>query len=208
MRKIKLLPHNQEIVNKIEQAMVNGIRKIFFTEAPALGKSFVFMYLVNKYFKDKKVLYICPTYHIWKNMKSYKEFEKIKDCVNMCCYADFNFIKKSHYDYDVYFIDEAHHLFSDVQGSNIVSISNSLIEKNKDTYVFGMTATPYVKNKMVGNEFFDISIEGKNLLEAIEEKLLPPIHFAAALDDVASIETMPRTDGRIMAMMLSPKKDK
>ena len=34
------------------------------------------------------------------------------------------------------------------------------------------------------------------------------LRFAAALDDVASIETMPRTDGRIMAMMLSPKKDK
>lgn len=34
------------------------------------------------------------------------------------------------------------------------------------------------------------------------------LRFAAALDDVASIETVPRTDGRIMAMMLSPKKDK
>jgi superfamily II DNA or RNA helicase len=184
MKEIILLNHNQQIVDEIEKAMSEGIRKIFFTEATGLGKSFVFMYLINKYFKDKKVLYICPTYHIWKNMNSYKEFKYIRDCVDMCCYADFNSIKDHHFDYDVYFIDEAHHLFSDIRGNNIVSVSDSLIEKNKNAYVFAMTATPYFKNKMVGDEFFDITIEGKNIVEAIEEKLLQPINYAIAIDDV------------------------
>ena len=184
MRRIKLLPHNQEIVNKIEQAMISGIRKIFYTEATGLGKSFVFMYLVNKYFKDKKVLYICPKYHIWKHINACKEFGLISHCVDMCCYADFNEIKDRHFDYDVYFIDEAHHLFSDIQGKNIINITNSLIKKNKDAYVFGMTATPYYEDKMVGEEFFDVSVKGRNLIEAIEEKLLQPIEYAIAIDDI------------------------
>jgi len=184
MKEIKLFEHNQIIVNEIEKAMNEGMRKIFFTEATGLGKSFVFMYLINKHFKNKRVLYICPTYHIWKNMNMYKEFSNIKHCVDVCCYADFNEIKAHHYDYDVYFIDEAHHLFSDVQGKNIVSITNHTIKKNKNAYIFGMTATPYFEGKMVGDAFFDVSIVGKNILEAIEEKLLQPINYAIAIDDV------------------------
>jgi len=184
MKEIKLLPHNQIMVDDIECVMAEGIRKIFFSEACSLGKTFIFMYLVNKYFKDKKVLYICPTYYIWKQVKSNEEFKNIEHCVDMCCYAAFNNIKEHHFEYDVYFIDEAHHLFSDIQGSNIASVINTLIENNKDAYAFGMTATPYHENKMVGNAFFDVSIMGKDIFQAVKEKLLQPITYAIAIDDV------------------------
>ena len=185
MKEIKLLDHNKTIVDEIEEAMNNGIRKIFFTEATGLGKAFVFMYLVNKYFKDKKVLYICYRRQIWEHIIAQKEFSNIKHCVDMSCNADFNKIKDKHYNYDVYFIDEAHHSFSPVQGRNMMTVANSILKMNKDAYVFGATATPNNKGRLVGDAFYDITINGMDISEAIEEKVLAPITYAIAVDDVS-----------------------
>jgi hypothetical protein len=181
MDKIKLLPHNQEMVYRIEQAMMCGNRKIFYTEATGLGKSYIFMYLVNKYFKDKKVLYICPKNHIWYNMQEYKEFELIKDCVTYICNADFNKIKQRHLDYDVIFIDEAHHLCTPIQGENIINVANNMLEENPNSYVFGFTATPYINGEMIGDKYFDTSIIGMDLFTAIEKGILQRIQYAVAI---------------------------
>lgn len=185
MSKIILLEHNQVIVNAIKRAINKGIRRIFFTEATGLGKSFVFMRVIDELFKDKRVLYITPRDNIKSDIAKYKEFGYIEHCVDMACFADFNTVKDRHFNYDIYFIDEAHHLFSDIQGRNINYVINKRIKESKDVYAFGMTATPYnTDNKMVGKEFFDVTIEGKDLFEAIDSGLLKPIKFAVAIDDV------------------------
>ena len=188
MNEIKLLPHNQDMVNKIENAMIFGNHKIFYTEATGLGKSFIFMYLVNKYFRDKKVLYICPKNCIWTNMTSYEEFEIIKDCVTMLCNADFNKIKDHHLGYDAIFIDEAHHLTAPVQGDNIRMIMNMTIEENPNAYVFGFTATPEIDGETVGDKYFDISIIGMDMLQAIDVGILQKIHYAIAVRDDFELE--------------------
>jgi hypothetical protein len=171
------------MVEKIEKAMVDGNRKIFYTEATGLGKSYIFMYLVRKYFKDKKVLYICPKYHIWYNMNEYKEFELIKDCVTMKCYADFNKIKNRHLGYDVIFIDEAHHLSTDIRGKNIITLADTMMATNPNAYMFGFTATPYVDGKFIGDEYFETSVIGMDLFDAIDNKILQKIHYAVAVKE-------------------------
>ena len=139
------------------------------------------MYLVNKYFKNKKVLYICPKNHIWYNLQEYKEFDLIKDCVTYICNADFNKIKQRHLDYDVIFIDEAHHLCTPIQGENIINITNNMLEMNPNSYVFGFTATPYINGEMIGDKYFDTSIIGMDLFTAIEKGILQRIQYAVAI---------------------------
>ena len=141
------------------------------------------MYLVHKYFKDKKVLYICPKYHIWYNMQTYKEFDLIKDCVTMLCYADFNKIKEYHMGFDAIFIDEAHHLTAPIQGDNIIKLAYMTIENNLNAYVFGFTATPYVDGEMIGDKYFETSIIGMDLLDAIDKGILQKINYAVAIKD-------------------------
>ena len=92
-KKISLLPHNQKLFNEIMDLIKNGEHSIFYSEATGLGKSFIFMSLVNELFKGKKVLYIVPKIAIWENINMYKEFEYIKDYVEMTTYADFNSTK-------------------------------------------------------------------------------------------------------------------
>ena len=71
---IKLLPHNQKLFDEIMELINNGEHSIFYSEATGLGKSFIFMSLVNELFLGKKVLYIVPKIAIWDNMNEYKEF--------------------------------------------------------------------------------------------------------------------------------------
>ena len=183
MDKIKLLPHNQEMVYEIEKAMVDGHRKIFYTEATGLGKSYIFMYLMHKYFRDKKVLYICPKYHIWHNMQEYEDFKYIKDNVVMMCYADFNKIKDRHMGFDAIFIDEAHHLATPIQGENIIKVAEEMLTTNPKSFMFGFTATPYVDNKFIGDVYFDASVNGMDLFDAINKGVLQKIHYAVAVKD-------------------------
>ena len=182
MTEIKLLKHNQDLVNEIETAMVFGYHKIFYTEATGLGKSFIMMYLIHKYFKDKKVLYICPKYQIWTNLKNYAEFKLIEECVDMECYADFNSIKDKHFQYDCIFIDEAHHLDTPIQGQNICTVANTILQNNPNTYIFGFTATPYNDdNEFIGDKYFDKSVIGMDLFKAIDAGILQKIKYAIAV---------------------------
>ena len=184
--KISLLPHNQKLYDEIIESLKNGSHSVFFTEATGLGKSFIFMRLVYDLFnKDwNKVLYIVPQNSIWDNINFYKEFEYIKDRVEMTTYADFNISKFKHYDYDAIFVDECHHLISEIQGNNILTLMKEYVEACR--YVFGLTATPEVKSgKIVVNadQYFDSKVYGMDIYEAIESGLLPKIEYAIADPD-------------------------
>ena len=179
---IKLLPHNQKMVEEIETAIDSGVRNIFYSEATALGKSFIFIYLVLKYFKDKKILYICPRYSIWNNLQMIDEFKLIEDNVTMMCNANFNKLKSEHFGYDVIFIDEAHHLHTDVQGSNIINVVNYTLNHNPNAYVFGCTATPNVGKEMIGDKYFDASVMGMNHCEAEDKGVLRKINYCIAIN--------------------------
>ena len=179
--KISLLTHNQKIYDQIIESINNGEHSIFYSEATGLGKSFIFMRLVYDLFKGKKVLYIVPKIAIWENMRSYKEFEYIKDYVEMTTYMDFNSIKDHHYEYNAIFIDECHHLISDIQGNNIINICNEYTNNNK--FVFGFTATPKIKTKgrlVSVDMYFNSKVYGLNIEEAMKLGLFSEIKYAIA----------------------------
>ena len=181
--KISLLPHNQKLFGEIMEEINNGEHSIFYSEATGLGKSFIFMRLVYDLFtnEDVKVLYIVPKTAIWENMQFYKEFEYIKDHVEMTTFADFNSTKIKHYHYDAIFIDECHHLASDIQGNNILKLCKEYVEDGR--YVFGFTATPIIKSgrKVINTDiYFNSKIYGINITEAIESGLFKKIQYAIA----------------------------
>ena len=184
--KINLLPHNKELYNKIVEKINKGERSIFYSQATGLGKSFIFMKLVEEYFQGKKIMYVVPKIAIWDNMEHYKEYQKLNADIDMKTFAFFNKYEPNIVDkYDVVFVDECHHLFSSIQGNNVTQLMNDMLTNGK--YVFGLTATPYVKGKFVDEEYFNTSCYGLDIYDAIEAELLPKIDLGIALTDDVDI---------------------
>lgn len=184
--KIELLPHNQELYDKIVEQIEKGEKSIFYSQATGLGKSFIFMKLVEDYFQGKRIMYVVPKIAIWKNLTRYKEFNYLNADIVMTTYAAFN---KYDYnlcnEYDVVFIDECHHMLSEIQGNNIHQFCKDMNATHK--YSFGFTATPYYKGNYVDEECFNVSCYGYDICEAINLGLLPKIHFSVAninIDDI------------------------
>ena len=183
---VELLPHNQMLYDKIVAEMERGEYSIFYSEATGLGKSFIFMRLVQDYFAGKKIMYVVPKIAIWKNLVRYKEFENLNANIVMTTYAAFNKYDSSLCDeYDVVFVDECHHMLSEIQGNNLHKFCKDMSVINK--YSFGFTATPYYKGKYVDEECFDVSCYGYDICEAIDLGLLPKIHFSVANIDIDSV---------------------
>lgn len=184
-----LYPHNQEIYDGILKAIADGYKKIGYTEATGLGKSFVFIELCKTIFKGKKILYVVPKVCISEAITFYKEYDFISDCVDFTTYAMFNsedkaleFAEK----YDVLFADECHHLLSDIQGCN-VDICGSLISDKAGGFYIGMTASYLIKGVNILDKYFDNTIYGNNLYDAIIEGIYPKMDYCLAipeLDDV------------------------
>ena len=183
---VELLPHNQILYNNIVVEMEKGEYNIFFSEATGLGKSFIFMRLVQDYFVGKKILYIVPKISIWKNLTRYKEFKTLNANIVMTTYAAFNKYDSSLCDeYDVVFVDECHHMLSEIQGNNVYKFCKDMSAINK--YSFGFTATPYYKGTYVDEACFDVSCYGYDICESIDLEILPKIHFSVANIDIDSI---------------------
>lgn len=183
---IELLPHNQMLYDKIVAEMERGEFNIFYSEATGLGKSFIFMRLVQDYFKGKKILYIVPKIAIWKNLIRYKEFNYLDADIIMTTYAAFNkYDSNLCGEYDVVFVDECHHMLSEIQGNNVQQFCKDMTAFGK--YSFGFTATPYYKGVYVDESCFDVSCYGYDVCEAIDLGLLPKIHFSVANIDIDSI---------------------
>lgn len=184
--KIRLLQHNQELYDKIVKEMEKGEKSIFYSQATGLGKSFIFMKLVEDYFQEKKIMYIVPKIAIWENIIRYPEFKTLNTQIDMFTYQSFNTYNAGLVDeYDAIFIDECHHMLSDIQGHNIMTYCSDMNREGK--YTFGFTATPYYQDKYVDEECFDVSCYGYDVYEAIANGLLPKIKLALAsinLDEV------------------------
>lgn len=185
---IALLPHNQILYDKIVAEINNGERSIFYSEATGLGKSFIFMKLIQEYFNGKKVLYVVPKIAIWHNLTNYKEFSTLDATIEMTTFAAFNKYSSDSEmwkEYDAVFVDECHHMLSDIQGTNVAMLLEDMKSHNK--YSFGMTATPYYKGTYVDEVWFDVSCYGYDVFEAIEAGILPKIKLALANIDLDSV---------------------
>ena len=186
---IKLLPHNEKLYNDIVKEMIDGHKSIFYSEGTGLGKSFIFFKLAHDLFFSKKILYIVPYIFTWENVIHYDEFNLLNtENITMTTFADFNLeekVWKYADEYDVVFVDECHHMKSDIQGANVDKLLKEMNSRGK--FTFGFTATPLVDGIWVDKEYFEVSCYGPDIYEAIEMGLMPKIRLALAdinLDEV------------------------
>lgn len=183
-QKIELLPHNQELYDQIVEQMDKGEHSIFYSEGTGLGKSYVFMKLVEEQFKGQSILYIVPKIAIWDNLTHYTEFETLDAQIEMTTFTAFNTYPNENIscdNYDVVFIDECHHMLSDIQGKNVQKFHDDMVSAGK--YVFGMTATPEIDGVFVDEECFHVSCYGLDMYEAIEQGLMPKMDIAIGIKE-------------------------
>lgn len=179
-----LYPHNQKTYKSIVKALNSGITNLIIVQGTGVGKSFLAIELIDKYFHDNSILYICPKECIEINIKKYSEFASIANRVSFEYNAAFNnsnLPDECLQKYDVFIIDECHHLGSDIQGANIRKIID-YCKINSGKYCIGLTATPIREKDHNGKkidvtEYFDCRIDGLSVFEAIEEGLMPPIEY-------------------------------
>ena len=139
-----LYPHNQKTYKSIVKALNSGITNLIIVQGTGVGKSFLAIELIDKYFHDNSILYICPKECIEINIKKYSEFASIANRVSFEYNAAFNnsnLPDECLQKYDVFIIDECHHLGSDIQGANIRKIID-YCKTNSGKYSIGLTATP------------------------------------------------------------------
>lgn len=182
--KIELLPHNQELYDMIVEKINEGEKSIFYSEGTGLGKSFIFMRLIQDFFADKKVLYIVPKIAIWDNLTHYEDFKKIENNVDMVTFTKFNtypYDEEYCVKYDAVFVDECHHMLSDIQGKNVKQLLDDMISWDK--FAFGMTATPEVNGVYVDEEMFDVSCYGLDIYQAIERGIFPKMDIAIGIKE-------------------------
>lgn len=184
VNKIELLPHNQELYDIVVEKINAGEKSIFYSEGTGLGKSFIFMRLVQDFFADKKVLYIVPKIAIWDNLTHYEDFKKIENNVDMVTFTKFNtypYDEEYCTKYDAVFVDECHHMLSDIQGKNVKQLLDDMTSWDK--FAFGMTATPEVNGVYVDEEMFDVSCYGLDMYQAIERGIFPKMDIAIGIKE-------------------------
>lgn len=138
--------YNQALYDEVLERVKAGYHQIFYSEATGLGKSIIMQMLILQQFADKQVLYIAPKYSIWDNISQY-EAMKCADCRMYAAFKDAGTAIDIIHNYDVIFIDECHHMYSDIQGASIQKAM--AVYNNK--YFFGFTATPKLKGKLASD---------------------------------------------------------
>lgn len=176
---IELLPHNEYALNQIVKAYKIGTKNICYTSGVGTGKSYVFMKLVNEYFKDKKILYILPKNAIKENIKDYPEFKLIKDNVDFLTYNYFNDYEKGMLkinEYDLVVVDECHHLGSAIYGNILKRCMNDSIIP-----FLGLTATPIREDGKDILSYFNKTIKGMTTIDAIKNGYMKPFNYRICL---------------------------
>lgn len=198
-----LLPHNVEPADEIKKAFRYN-NSILYVSGTGVGKTFVLFNVINRMFRNKKVLYVVPKWVIKYNTENYKEFkiiEKITKSFDFVTYYSFRTPEQSTIaDYDFIVIDEAHHLGSPKLGKNI----RYLIDNNPDKYFLGLTATPYYKDIENSSNYFQHTINGLSNFQAIDQKLMPPIKFitiSSNIDNRRIREKMYLTNDNVIKML-------
>lgn len=212
---IKLLKHNEEAYLKILD-FVKEHKKVAINHATGTGKSFIMAkYLYNN--KDKRILYLAPTYQILDQFKeehinelgiSLDEFFKIDfKTYRSIMYKD---AKELLLNYDIIVADEYHRCGAKKQGIIISQIYN-LIDSYDNKLLFGTTATDtrYLDNERnMTEELFDGVCASKlSLADAIIRGILPaPCYYSYPSEIIKTIDSIKKRVNE--TMFYSVDKDK
>ena len=186
-----LLQHNQKTYDFICDRFSSGTNNIILVQGMGTGKSFIFMELANNYFKDKKILYVVPKMTIESNLKKYDDFINEDDRVSFCTYNVFNddeAVDKALSEYDLFVIDEAHHLGSDIYGNYLCKLLEKVKQRKEKAY-FAMTATPVrSSDRKDVSRFFDEKVSGISTIEATQQGLMPQVEYLICSSQVSRID--------------------
>ena len=156
---MKLYQHNVEAYSKVKMVFKTN-KRTCVVQPTGTGKSYVALQLIDDN-KDKKILYITS---YGANARQFAELVNME--VGACnvdykLYASSNDVKSI---YDIIILDEFHRVGAKQWGKYI----DNILEKNKNAYVLGLSATPirYLDDKRdMADEIFYGSIASEMTLE-------------------------------------------
>lgn len=199
---VSLLPHNEEAYEKL----VKGLEEKQFVSvnhATGTGKSFIMLkYLLAN--KDKKILYLAPTYAILdqlvnEHLEELNIPKKSFASLNTLIYSNLLKldVKELARQYDIIVLDEYHRCGAEQWGLKIDELISTIKSENLATKVIGTTATEirYLDNERNMNEaLFDGNcVSELRLADAILQGILPvPVYVNASYelnDYLLSIES-------------------
>ena len=191
MKTINLFDHNRKAYKKIVDAYSSGKQIVGIRHATGTGKSYIALNLVANN-EDKKCLWVVPSIpirdHILEIIKKEGYTKEDFDNLEIITYhqLQYNSKKDNYPNYDLLILDEFHHIGAPLWGKAI----NSLVEKNKNKKVFGMSAytirgrgTRYERDITLENsdELFSNAIVSEyDIADAIYDGLLPPPIYRTA----------------------------
>lgn len=187
---IELYEHNEIAYQKLSEYLKTH-QLASIDHATGTGKSFIIAKYLNDY-KDKKVLYLTPTYLIFTQLIDH-HFPKINlnknDFPNLDNIIYRNMLKENMEDiaskYDIIVLDEYHRCGAKEWGTKIKELKKIIQEKYPEKKIIGLTATPtrYLDNERNMNEelFEGASVSIITLGDAILQGLLqPPLYINTA----------------------------
>ena len=185
-----LYAHNQGTHDLIVEAFQKH-NNLCLVQGMGVGKSYIFMALASGLFGGRRILYIVPKFAVAENLKRYEEFSEIEERVDFTTFNAFNsqeFVEEMFNKYDVFVVDEAHHLGSPRYGKNVQKLLE-LVKGTEDKYFFAMTATPDRDcDGLDVSSLFDVRIDGLSTLDAIEAGLMPQLEYLACGWDISEEE--------------------
>lgn len=182
MGNIQLKPHNLKPRNEILAAFKDGIRTLIYVAGVGLGKSYVFMGVLDMLGKDTKVLYVLPKHVIKENLYEYEDFKKFNNQID---FVTFNYFTDANKGlnlistYDLVVVDECHHLGSELYGKTLLYCM-----QESNSKFLGLTATPYRDaDKIDVGDYFEKRIDGLSNFDAIRLGLMPEIIYEMCIPE-------------------------
>lgn len=184
--------YQKEMYAEIKSIIDSGETSLSYVLCMGLGKSYIFLKILEDYFIGKKILYVSPKHAINFSLEDKPEFTELQTLLSIdrCTFTRFNKERPEYLAYDGLFIDEAHHSVSPVQGSNIMKLKERMESEGK--LVVGFSATPvfksnYTKTYVDIRSLFNRSVTGMSISNAIREGILPRIKYAVAVPNIAKL---------------------
>ena len=171
-----LKEHNLPVYNRLEKVMQEKNKAIIVT-ATGTGKSYLTLEYATNH--NLNTLVVVPRLSLGK------EWDKMSDKIHTITYH--SFVRTHNFDkYDMVVFDEVHHAGAATWEGPIMDFINST-----DKPVIGLTADPKRYSdgaRDMGEVLFkDCRIDGYDLSNAIENKILPKLIYVAALWNIGSI---------------------
>jgi len=194
---MKLRPYQQEAIDKIKKAYINGSRAILVVSPTGSGKSVILADIIKSSAeKGKNVLFLVHRREILFQVGAYLDSHGIEHGVILSGeeYTGGNLVeiatvqtlrsrmkRQSYKLADVIVVDEAH--------NSVTKTYTEVIDAHRDNLVIGFTATPCRQSGKGLGKLYDTLINVATIADLIEQGFLVPVKYYAPTDiDLSKIK--------------------